>query len=217
MDRDAAGSGEMLSLMTLHGAKGLEFEHVFLPGWEEDVFPNKRSISVDEGGTASLEEERRLAYVGLTRAKLQAHVSFAASRRIYNQWLSCVPSRFIDELPERPCRRSHLTKALYGGRPRLSDWAERCGRCRVLGRRKAGARTGLSAAARRTRRHRGGDRYRGACRTGRDAPAASPVGVRVFHQKFGYGTVTASDGGKLEIEFEKAGAKKVMESFVEPA
>lgn len=97
MENDEAGSGEKLSIMTLHGAKGLEFDTVFLPGWEEGVFPNQRSL--DEGGLKSLEEERRLAYVGITRAKKKAHILFAGSRRIFGQWQSSIPSRFIDELP----------------------------------------------------------------------------------------------------------------------
>ncbi len=214
MDRDAHLSGDMLSLMTLHAAKGLEFEHVFLPGWEEDVFPNKRSV--DDGGTAALEEERRLAYVGLTRAKLRAHVSFAASRRIYNQWLSCIPSRFIDELPGE-----HVEiisdQGLYGGQSGFAaaaawdqaDWQP--------------VKPGRGPGYQRLRDTRRGDTRRGGAETvieGRaelvERAGGIAVGVRVFHQKFGRGTVTASDGGKLEIEFEKAGAKKVMESFVEP-
>ena len=209
MDRDAGGTGEMLSLMTLHAAKGLEFEHVFLPGWEEDVFPNRRSV--DEGGTAALEEERRLAYVGLTRAKLEAHVSFAASRRIYNQWLSCVPSRFIEELPDDHVKISS-DQGLYGGRRGLADFAGGDDAAWVS------AKPGRGPGYQRLR-----DARRREAETvieGRaelvERSGGIAVGVRVFHQKFGYGTVTASDGGKLEIEFEKAGAKKVMESFVEP-
>ncbi len=210
MDRDKGGTEEMLSLMTLHAAKGLEFEHVFLPGWEEDVFPNRRSV--DEGGTAALEEERRLAYVGLTRAKIQAHVSFAASRRIYNQWLSCVPSRFIEELPKEHVEITP-NQGLYGGQPRLADFAggddaawvsakpgRGPGYQRLRDVRKRKAETVIEGRAELVERSGG-----------------IAVGVRVFHLKFGYGTVTTSDGGKLEIEFDKAGTKKVMESFVEPA
>ena len=210
MDRDAAGSGEMLSLMTLHAAKGLEFEHVFLPGWEEDVFPNRRSV--DEGGTAALEEERRLAYVGLTRAKLKAHVSFAASRRIYNQWLSCVPSRFIDELPKD---RVKITsdQGLYGGQAGLADFAS--GNDASWDTVKPGRGPGYQRL--RETRRRGTETVIEGRAELVERSSEFAVGVRVFHQKFGYGTVTSSDGGKLEIAFEKAGAKKVMESFVEPA
>ena len=211
MDRDAVGTGEMLSLMTLHAAKGLEFEHVFLPGWEEDVFPNRRSI--DEGGVAALEEERRLAYVGLTRAKFKAHVSFAASRRIYNQWLSCVPSRFIEELPDAHVEITS-DQGLYGGQSKFAaltaeddatSWdivkpGRGPGYHRLRDNRRRKAETVIKGRAELIERTEG-----------------IPVGVRVFHQKFGYGTVIASDGDKLEIEFEKAGTKKVIESFVQPA
>lgn len=206
MDRDDGAAGEMASLMTLHAAKGLEFDHVFLPGWEEEVFPNRRSV--DDGGSAALEEERRLAYVGLTRARRRVWVCHASSRRVYNQWLSCAPSRFIDELPADLVEHA-IEPGLYGGiaEPGIArggdDWA-------------------------------GGGQGRGPgyqrMRSGGTSPARAPAaaelpvssgliaaGIRVFHQKFGYGTVRSNDGGKLEIDFEKAGTKKVMESFVEPA
>jgi DNA helicase-2/ATP-dependent DNA helicase PcrA len=214
MDRDAAATGEAANLMTLHAAKGLEFDHVFLPGWEEDLFPSRRAI--DEGGTAALEEERRLAYVGITRAKRQVVISFAATRRLHNQWLQSMPSRFIDELPPGEVDVDVET-GLYRGRA------------------EAGG-AGLSDAAfepyaARTGRGPGYERLRSAARrraddviAGRARVVAAPgdehgafaVGARVFHQKFGYGTVTAADGDKLEIDFEKAGVKKVMDSFVEP-
>ncbi len=210
MDRDEAGADDMLSLMTLHAAKGLEFEHVFLPGWEEDVFPNRRAV--DEGGTASLEEERRLAYVGLTRAKLKAHVSFAASRRIYNKWLSCVPSRFIDELPED---RVQITsdQGLYGGQARFAGFTaeEDAGSWESV---KPGRGPGYQRL--RDARARTAETVIEGRAELVERSSGIATGTRVFHQKFGYGTVTSSDGGKLEIEFEKAGAKKVMESFVEP-
>ena len=98
MENDENSEGDRVSLMTLHGAKGLEFDTVFLPGWEEGLFPNQRSL--DEGGLKSLEEERRLAYVGLTRARRRAIVSHAANRRIYANWQTSIPSRFIEELPD---------------------------------------------------------------------------------------------------------------------
>jgi ATP-dependent DNA helicase UvrD/PcrA len=211
MDRNENGHEAALSLMTLHAAKGLEFDHVFLPGWEEEVFPNRRSV--DEGGAAALEEERRLAYVGLTRAKRHAYVSFAANRRIYNQWLSCVPSRFVDELPKDHVEISS-EQGLYGAQSGLSldqdddaaDWSGvRPGR-------------GPGYARMQNARKRGGARLiEGRARTVESRAGNFEIGVRVFHQKFGYGTVQSVDGDKLDIEFEKAGAKKVMESFVEPA
>ena len=93
MEAGNSDNEEMVSIMTLHAAKGLEFDTVFLPGWEEGLFPNQRAI--DEGGEKALEEERRLAYVGLTRARVKANISFAANRRIYNQWQTSIPSRFV--------------------------------------------------------------------------------------------------------------------------
>ena len=209
MDRDDGAAGEMTSLMTLHAAKGLEFDHVFLPGWEEEVFPNRRSV--DDGGSAALEEERRLAYVGITRAKLRVWICHASSRRVYNQWLSCAPSRFIDELPEEVVEHV-IEPGLYGGigepgimAPGDDNW----------GANQAGRGPGY-------RRMRSSEKKQECVVRpsvmGEPAPSGLiSAGIRVFHQKFGYGTVQSNEGGKLEIEFEKAGKKKVMESFVEPA
>ena len=205
IDRDDAAAGELASLMTLHAAKGLEFDNVFLPGWEEEVFPNRRSV--DDGGSAALEEERRLAYVGITRARRRVWISHASSRRVYNQWLACAPSRFIDELPEDLVE--HLTEpGLSGGIPEPGmgalevTWVE--------------SRTGRGPGYRRMKE---GEPSAGGSPGGGEVINAGviAIGDRVFHQKFGYGTVRSNDGGKLEIEFEKAGRKKVMESFVEPA
>jgi DNA helicase-2/ATP-dependent DNA helicase PcrA len=214
MDRDVAAAGEAANLMTLHAAKGLEFAHVFLPGWEEDLFPNRRAL--DEGGTAALEEERRLAYVGMTRAKQRVVVSFTASRRLHNQWLQSVPSRFIDELPPGEVEVD-VEAGLYRGRTEagggLSDaafapYAERVGRGPGYER--------LRSATRRAPPDVIAGRARAvAVSMPGDGPGAISVGTRVFHQKFGYGTVTAADGNKLEIDFEKAGTKKVFDNFVE--
>jgi len=208
MEAGEASGGDMVNLMTLHSAKGLEFNTVFLPGWEEGVFPNQRSM--DEGGAPALEEERRLAYVGLTRARQRAIVCFAANRRIYNQWQSSIPSRFIDELPRD--QLSVVSEAgLYGAAAGFdedtgADWSQ----------------SGRGPGYARLRAARGG---RDAVIEGRarlvDEPPAGEgdiaCGVRVFHQKFGYGTILAVEGNKLEIAFEKAGTKKVMDSFVIPA
>ena len=207
MDREAGEAGEMVSLMTLHSAKGLEFDSVFLPGWEEGLFPHQ--LALDASGAAGLEEERRLAYVGLTRARKRAHILFAANRRVYNQWISAIPSRFVDELPpERIETRaaqglSGMAPEAGGGHgaewsppPRLAQtrgragWAQR--RNRVI---EADTWTSESAG-------NGQGRF--------------AVGERVFHQKFGYGRITAMDGDKLQIAFEKAGDKKVIDRFVEP-
>ncbi len=190
MENEDSAEKDKVTLMTLHGAKGLEFETVFLPGWEEGLFPHQRAL--DEGGRAALEEERRLAYVGLTRARRRAIISFAASRRVYGKWQSAVPSRFIDELPEDHVEHE-AGQGLYGG--------------------------GLREAPALTPRHPHRDRepsWRVVERT--QAPAGESgieAGRRIFHQKFGYGRVLAADGDKLEIDFEKAGLKKVMASFVE--
>jgi len=201
MEATADAQGEMVSLMTLHGAKGLEFDVVFLPGWEEGLFPHQRAL--DESGAAGLEEERRLAYVGLTRARRRAHVSFAANRRIHNQWQSALPSRFVDELP-----RDHVEIATDFG-PASAPSAGRPGGGEFAERRVAPWRTRPVAGA----------VIEGAARTLPDAAAADsyPVGARVFHRKFGYGSIAAAEGDKLDIDFDKAGAKKVIASFVVPA
>jgi DNA helicase-2/ATP-dependent DNA helicase PcrA len=196
-DNDAADAEDKVSLMTLHGAKGLEFATVFLPGWEEGLFPHQRAL--DEGGESALEEERRLAYVGLTRAKRRAYVTFAANRRVYNQWQTALESRFIGELPVEHVEHSTATGlysyagggAVHGRRNELAEDAVADGRSAL--------RRAWSARA-----------DRGAGTERRFA-----VGARVFHPKFGYGRVRARDGDRLEIEFEKAGAKRVLAGFVE--
>ena len=189
MENDEQATDDKVNLMTLHGAKGLEFDTVFLPGWEEGLFPHQRAL--DEEGTKGLEEERRLAYVGLTRARHRALVTFAASRRIYNKWQSAIPSRFVDELPAENIEHATET-GLYGGRAdRGEDWRRRKRRAVPL------AETAWPAAA------GGGE-------------TDLSTGQRIFHQKFGYGRIVAIDGDKLEIAFEKAGHKKVMTSFVAP-
>ena len=206
MEAGKADGGEMVSLMTLHAAKGLEFNNVFLPGWEEGVFPNQRTL--DEGGAPALEEERRLAYVGITRARRRVNVSFAANRRIYNQWQSSIPSRFIDELPPEQVE-AVAEPGLYGsgygdGMADAGAGYQQAGRGPGYGR--------LHAA-------RGASVIDGSATTVHDlaSPDGISPGMRVFHQKFGYGKVTGVDGNKLDIAFEKAGAKKVMDSFVTPA
>ncbi|MCB2051606.1 MAG: UvrD-helicase domain-containing protein, partial [Novosphingobium sp.] len=121
MDNDAADDSEKVTIMTIHAAKGLEFDNVFLPGWEEGVFPSQRAI--DEGGLASLEEERRLAYVAITRARRHCTILHAANRRIYGQWTSSIPSRFVAELPA-----DHISSetTLSGGASMwCANWSER--------------------------------------------------------------------------------------------
>tara|TARA_R110000751_G_scaffold2018_18_gene10313 strand:+ start:98932 stop:101244 length:2313 start_codon:yes stop_codon:yes gene_type:complete len=217
MDNDRAGDGEKVTIMTMHAAKGLEFDHVFLPGWEEGVFPSQRAI--DEGGLASLEEERRLAYVAITRAKRRCTILHAANRRIYGQWTSSIPSRFIEDLPEE-----YLTSetTMTGGASLWrANWSETddpfahvsTNRPDRSGARGPGWQRALSSGYDATPKR--------LAEPGRSAAsfAAQPrsdisIGARVFHDKFGYGCVTDQEGNKLAIEFEKAGEKRVLDSFV---
>ena len=205
MENDEGGDTEKLTLMTLHGAKGLEFDIVFLPGWEEGLFPHQKAL--DENGANGLEEERRLAYVGLTRARKKAYVSFAANRQIYGNWQAAVPSRFIDEMPA-----DHVEVAsapgLYGGGP-MRDIDRPTGRFL-----DSGADWGNPRS--RARRAPVIDaEYAPAPAKAKPKAARFKPGQRVFHQKFGYGLVLRVDGDKLEISFDKAGIKKVLEGFVE--
>ncbi len=208
MENTEAAGGDMVSIMTLHSAKGLEFETVFLPGWEEQLFPHQRAL--DEGGVKSLEEERRLAYVGLTRARKRATISFAANRRVYDSWQSAIPSRFVDELPEAHIERLS-DSGLYRGR--TSGFSEQTspfnapqrGGFGSAGSRPTGSRRGASLIE--------GQSYRVPERK-RKSAAGFKIGDEVFHQKFGYGKVRAVEGEKLEVAFS-TGIKKVLDSFVE--
>ncbi len=217
MENAETNNGDQVSIMTLHAAKGLEFDVVFLPGWEEGVFPNQRSL--DENGATGLEEERRLAYVGITRARKSVEISHAANRRMYGTWQSAIPSRFVGELPEE-----HLEvvseSGLFGGRGHnafASDnlWDEP----EVLppggGGGRGGGRYGPGY-----RRRGGASNARAPIVDGegylvdRSGVSSFSPGDRVFHQKFGMGTVSTADGDKLDIAFDKAGDKKVIASFV---
>jgi len=220
MDNDADADADKITIMTIHAAKGLEFDQVFLPGWEEGVFPSQRAL--DEGGLASLEEERRLAYVAITRAKVRCTILHAANRRIYGQWTSSIPSRFIAELPGVHVEQE---TTLSGG---ASLW-----RAQFSEHNDPFAHVARAQPARTVTRGPGWQR---AVATGYDpAPkriaestrsaasfAAKPrtdiaIGQRVFHDKFGYGEVIDQEGNKLEIEFETSGRKRVIDSFVKPA
>jgi DNA helicase-2/ATP-dependent DNA helicase PcrA len=201
MENDEKAELDRVVIMTLHGAKGLEFDSVFLPGWEEEVFPHSRAIN--EGGDQALEEERRLAYVGLTRARRRVMVCFAANRRIYNQWKSQLPSRFVDELPEDHVERS-AERGLYGGGLQDSHAPWNDGGWRGSG--------GGSYSQRRSTPTIEASSWQVAERKG--SSGGFKAGDRVFHDKFGTGTVIAIDSNKLEIAFDKAGHKKVLDSFV---
>jgi DNA helicase II / ATP-dependent DNA helicase PcrA len=247
MDRDGDADDDAVSLMTLHSAKGLEFDNVFLPGWEEGLFPSQRTL--DEQGRAGLEEERRLAHVGLTRARRRAKLYFATNRRIHGTWATTIPSRFLDELPAASVEITESKGGTaWGGAggygPSRFDNVESFGssyttpgwqRAQARGRNGQERGQGKGQA-------RGGfdeeqsfysprDEFGGFARKKR-APmtiegelVAKSTGTvsefslddRVFHQKFGYGHVVKIDGNKLTIAFDKAGEKKVVDSFVERA
>jgi len=217
MDLDRGGGGDTVQIMTLHSAKGLEFPFVFLPGWEEGVFPSQRSL--DESGEKGLEEERRLAYVGLTRAREEARISFAANRQVYGRWTSQLPSRFVDELPIASVEAASET-GYYGGagvREGASRWDDvdygsgydSPGWKRAQSRGYAGGPPG------RTRVIEGEGRL--VAVSDPALPSAFARGDRVFHQKFGPGEVTAVEGNKLTVAFDQAGEKRVIDSFLDRA
>jgi DNA helicase II / ATP-dependent DNA helicase PcrA len=220
MDNDANEDTPKVTIMTIHGAKGLEFDHVFLPGWEEGVFPSQRSL--DEGGLASLEEERRLAYVAITRARRKCTILHAANRRIYGQWSSSIPSRFVGELP-----RDHISEesSLSGGASLWrAQWSERDDpfahvardkpertQARGPGWQRAAAQT-YDATPRRI-----AEPTRSAASFAAKPRLDIRAGDRVLHDKFGEGTVAAQDGNRLEIDFDTVGRKRVLDSFVRKA
>ena len=218
IDNDAAPDEAKVTIMTIHAAKGLEFPNVFLAGWEEGVFPSQRSL--DEGGLASLEEERRLAYVAITRARERCFIMHAANRRIYGQWTSSIPSRFISELPsEHIDEQSSLSggaslwRANFAEREdpfaHLARDPERANRRGPGWQRANHVQGGYKTTPQRVAEPRASAISLG--NKGRDDVT---VGMRVFHQKFGYGIVAEKEGNKLEIDFEQSGRKRVMDSFV---
>lgn len=189
LENQSGDQGDTVSIMTLHGAKGLEFDNVFLPGWEEDLFPSKRSM--EESGMKGLEEERRLAYVGITRARKRVFISHAASRFVYGNWINSIPSRFIDELPKDLVEVENQNGMIQTGRSRHWDSSGIVPAAKT------------SAPAERKVQSASGD--------------VLSRGQRVFHDKFGYGKIINIDGHKLDIAFEHGGTKRVLDSFVKPA
>lgn len=205
MDNTQENSGEMVSLMTLHSAKGLEFDHVFLPGWEEGIFPNQRSL--DELGLSALEEERRLAYVGITRAKNKAYISYTANRRLYGGRVDCLPSRFINELAGDHIENTSMMhiQTRYGQARGNQYGAQGQSSSQQYGNSRASQSAKTIDGVYRQQAHISED--------GTEFHA----GKRVFHDKFGYGTILSVDHNKLDIHFEKAGRKKVLSNFVKDA
>jgi DNA helicase-2/ATP-dependent DNA helicase PcrA len=246
MDRDGGAEDDAVSLMTLHSAKGLEFDSVFLPGWEEGLFPSQRTL--DEQGRAGLEEERRLAHVGLTRARRRAKLYFATNRRIHGTWSTTIPSRFLDELP---ASNVEITESKggsgWGGSggygPSRFDNVESFGssystpgwqRAQANRARGQGGRNGQAGGFNESQSPFSGSRDTSSGGGGYSRNNRAPMTIegeliakstgtrsefslddRVFHLKFGYGQVVKIDGNKLTIAFEKAGEKKVVDSFVE--
>jgi DNA helicase-2/ATP-dependent DNA helicase PcrA len=226
MDTDRNGEEDAVSIMTLHSAKGLEFDTVFLPGWEEGLFPSQRTM--DENGRAGLEEERRLAYVGITRAKHRAFIWFASNRRIHGIWQSSIPSRFLDELPESEVEVVEQASSYGGygvggggsyGTSRFDNadpfantystpgWQ----RAQARSRGAESARYGTASGPRTSGRMIEGELV---AKSVVSEKSKFSLGERVFHQKFGYGRIAAIEGNKLTINFEKAGEKRVVDSFV---
>ncbi len=210
MDNEANASDDKITVMTMHAAKGLEFDTVFLAGWEEGVFPSQRSM--DENGLAALEEERRLAYVGITRARRKAYIFHAANRRVYGQWQSSIPSRFIAEIPkENIAQESTISQS------NTTMWQTAAGYLNpfVDVSRGTGRGPGWARAT-----AQGGFKPGQTVIEGRAIAIAETKssiyvrGDRVFHDKFGYGIVKLVDGNKLQIEFDNSGMKNVVDSFV---
>ena len=247
MDKDKSADADAVNIMTLHSAKGLEFNTVFLPGWEEGLFPHQRTL--DDQGRAGLEEERRLAHVGLTRARKRAKIYFATNRRMHGLWQTNIPSRFLDELPEANVEVTEAQGGFggYGGFgasrfDATTSFGSKLQHARLAARAIEKSRRLLPRAARVTARkktatasttapsRRRGGRANEAGGAARRLPmtiegelvakstgtvSAFTLGDRVFHQKFGNGNITAIDGNKLTIQFDRAGEKRVVDSFVE--
>jgi DNA helicase II / ATP-dependent DNA helicase PcrA len=215
MELEQNNTEDRINLMTLHAAKGLEFDTVFLPGWEEGLFPSQRTM--DENGLAGLEEERRLAYVGLTRARKRIRIFFAANRRVHGNWQSSLPSRFITELPEEHVD-TVVDEGFYGGYVGFRDNAQASNFGSTYdspGWKRAQANRAAAGATRTRPPTIEAQAY--TVQTSDPASSHYALGDRVFHQKFGYGRVTAVEGNKLTVDFDKAGEKRVIDNFVQGA
>ncbi|MFR1031605.1 MAG: ATP-dependent helicase [Alphaproteobacteria bacterium] len=211
MDNDDALDTNKVMLITLHSAKGLEFDIVFLPGWEEGLFPHQRSL--DEGGTSALEEERRLAYVAITRAKKQLYILTALNRRVYGQWQNNIPSRFINELPPANIEICNNVNNFYTGSCG-GNYGNRYGSSYDSG---SSYRPWYAAKRNNAQReeYNDGNRFSYTREPDYHRPAASNIiGTKVYHQTFGYGKVIAAEGNKLEIMFDNYGHKKLHKDYV---
>ena len=187
MDNDnAAMTGDYVSVMTLHAAKGLEFDAVFLPGWEEGIFPHQKSL--DEGGSKALEEERRLAYVGITRAKKHVYISFAGSRFVFGKTQSAMPSRFIDEIPKENVEMVNVSSGYNYG---------------------YGYDRGYTNASYSYKKKKSTGYF------GSSFTSAFAVGAEVRHEKYGYGTVIAANGDRVQVVFEDGATKTLMADYLE--
>lgn len=230
MDTENANAEDKVSIMTLHAAKGLEFDHVYLPGWEEGLFPSQRAI--DEGGNASLEEERRLAYVGITRGRKDVKISHASNRQIYGKWQPSIPSRFVEELPadhidEIKQQGMYASGSSWmrggggygqGGDSGSGEFQDSAYDWDALGRKRGpGYRRAQSASGRPGFGRAGvieGEVEKLTVVSAK--PSTYAAGQRVFHDKFGYGVVEDVEGNKLNVKFETSGLKRVVDSFVQP-
>lgn len=194
MDNDtaAATTGDYIAVMTLHAAKGLEFDTVFLPGWEEGIFPHQKSL--DEGGTKALEEERRLAYVGITRAKKRVYITFAGSRRLYNQWQNNLPSRFISEIPQEHVTTENVVSSYYHADSGYGGQDKSYTNRNYFYKNNTYGNSGYFSSS-----HK----------------AAYKTGQEVYHSSFGYGKVIATNGNSVHVQFEDGSVKKIMADYLE--